>query len=168
VSVGMFEHVGAPHYREYFRNVHQRLDRDGVALIHTIGRMDPPGGTSPWITKYIFPGGYTPAMSEMMAAVEKEVMYCTDVEVWRLHYAETLRHWDERFEANIDKARALYDDRFCRMWRYYLIACEMAFRYYGQVVFQVQLTHNQSAVPLSRDYLYREPAQDIAMARAAE
>lgn len=166
VSVGMFEHVGAPHYREYFRNVHQRLAPDGVALIHTIGRVTPPGATSPWITKYIFPGGYVPALSEMMAAVEKERFWSTDVEVWRLHYAETLRHWHDRFMANCDKARALYDERFCRMWRYYLLASEMTFRHYGQVVFQVQLAHRQDAVPLSRAYLY--PAQPQVTARAAE
>ena len=166
VSVGMFEHVGAPHYREYFRNVHARLAPDGVALIHTIGRVTPPGATSPWITKYIFPGGYCPSLSEMMAAVEKEGFWSTDVEVWRLHYAETLRHWHDRFMANRDKARALYDDRFCRMWRYYLIASEMTFRHFGQVVFQVQLAHRQDAVPLTRDYLYR--AERRITARAAE
>ncbi|MBI1218925.1 MAG: methyltransferase domain-containing protein [Rhodobacteraceae bacterium] len=166
VSVGMFEHVGTPHYREYFRNVHQRLGPDGVALIHTIGRVSPPGSTSPWITKYIFPGGYIPALSEMMAAVEKEGFWSTDVEVWRLHYAETLRHWHSRFMANCDKARALYDERFCRMWRYYLLASEMTFRHYGQVVFQVQLAHRQDAVPLTRAYLYPDGQQ--AAARAAE
>jgi cyclopropane-fatty-acyl-phospholipid synthase len=166
VSVGMFEHVGVPHYREYFRNVHARLAPDGVALIHTIGRVSPPGSTSPWITKYIFPGGYCPSLSEMMAAVEKEGFWSTDIEVWRLHYAETLRHWHDRFMANIDKARVLYDERFCRMWRYYLIASEMTFRHYGQVVFQVQLAHRQDAVPLTRAYLY--PAEPQVTARAAE
>lgn len=155
VSVGMFEHVGVPHYREYFRHVHDRLARDGVALIHTIGRASPPGHTSPWLTKYIFPGGYVPAMSEMMAAVEKEDLFAADMEILRLHYAETLRHWHDRFVANIDKARALYDEKFCRMWRYYLLACEMTFRHSRQVVFQVQLSHRIDAVPLTRDYLYR-------------
>ncbi|SFP80061.1 SAM-dependent methyltransferase [Tranquillimonas alkanivorans] len=154
VSVGMFEHVGAPHYREYFRHVYDKLAPDGVALIHTIGRCGPPGATSPWIAKYIFPGGYIPAMSEMMAAVEKEDLTATDVEVWRIHYAETLKHWHERFAANIDRAREIYDERFCRMWRYYLIACELTFRYSPQVVFQVQLSHDKQAVPLTRDYLY--------------
>ena len=116
----MFEHVGQPHYREYFRGVHDRLKPDGVALVHTIGRTDPPSITSPWIDKYIFPGGYIPSMSEAMAAVEKEDLYPCDVEVWRLHYAETLRHWHDRFTARRDEAVALYDERFFRMWRYYL------------------------------------------------
>lgn len=154
VSVGMFEHVGVPHYREYFRHVRARLTEGGVALIHTIGRNTPPGSTSPWITKYIFPGGYLPALSEVMAAVEKERLWTTDVEIWRLHYAETLLHWRRRFEANIEKARALYDDRFCRMWRYYLVASEMSFRYHNQAVFQLQLARRRDAVPLTRDYLY--------------
>ena len=166
VSVGMFEHVGVPHYREYFRNVHERLAPDGVALIHTIGRLSPPGYTSPWIDRYIFPGGYCPSMSEMARAIEDERLYTTDIEVWRLHYAETLKHWFDRFVANEDKARALYDERFCRMWRYYLVACEMTFRHSRQAVFQVQLTHDQRAVPLTRDYLY--PAGQEEMRHAAE
>ncbi|WP_425603334.1 class I SAM-dependent methyltransferase [Ruixingdingia sedimenti] len=166
VSVGMFEHVGAPHYREYFRHMKKLLNPDGVALIHTIGRFSPPGSTSPWITKYIFPGGYCPALSETMAAVEREGLVETDVEIWRLHYAETLRHWQMRFEANIDKVRALYDDRFCRMWRFYLVASEMSFRYGGQCVFQIQLARRQEAVPLTRDYLYVPEAR--AALRAAE
>jgi cyclopropane-fatty-acyl-phospholipid synthase len=155
VSVGMFEHVGLPHYREYFRQVGDRLHPDGVALIHTIGRPGPPGVTSPWITKYIFPGGYVPALSEVMPAIQDSGLYTTDIEVWRLHYAETLRHWRARFEVNIDRVRALYDDRFCRMWRYYLVASEMTFRHHRQCVFQIQLAHRQDAVPLTRDYLYR-------------
>ncbi|MDE3078776.1 MAG: class I SAM-dependent methyltransferase, partial [Paracoccaceae bacterium] len=154
VSVGMFEHVGVPHYREYFSAVHDRLAPDGVALIHTIGRVTPPGSTSPWILKYIFPGGYVPALSEMMSAVEKNALWSTDIEVWRMHYAYTLRHWHDRFVAKQDKAKALYDERFCRMWRYYLIASEMSFRHYGQCVFQVQLARRQEAVPLTRTYLY--------------
>ncbi|NNF70930.1 MAG: class I SAM-dependent methyltransferase [Rhodobacteraceae bacterium] len=166
VSVGMFEHVGVPHYREYFHNVSDRLSPDGIALIHTIGRMRPPGTTSPWIEKYIFPGGYVPALSEMTAALEKEHLYATDVEIWRLHYAETLRQWSERFEANIDAARKLYDERFCRMWRYYLIICEMTFRHGRQAVFQVQLAHRQDAVPLTRDYLY--PNAQEGLRNAAE
>ena len=153
VSVGMFEHVGAPHYREYFGHVRDCLTEDGVALIHTIGRIDAPGSTSPWITKYIFPGGYVPALSEVMAAVEQEQLWTDDIEVWRLHYAETLRHWRARFEANIAAAEALYDARFCRMWRYYLVASEMSFRHFNQVVFQIQLSRRQEAVPLTRDYM---------------
>ncbi len=167
VSIGMFEHVGVPHYREYFRKVHDLLRPDGVALIHTIGRTTPPGTTSPFILKYIFPGGYVPAMSEAMAAVEKEHLYPDDVEVWRLHYAETLKHWRARFEANIDKARALYDEKFCRMWRYYLLGSELTFRLDDQAVFQFQLSHDQAAVPLTRDYLYREP-DSHEMRHAAE
>ena len=159
VSVGMFEHVGVPHYREYFAKVSALLDADGVALIHTIGRSGRPGITSPWIAKYIFPGGYVPALSEVMPAVQDSGLWTTDVEVWRLHYAETLRHWRARFEANIDKARALYDERFCRMWRYYLVASEMTFRHHGQCVFQIQLAHRQDAVPLTRDYLYPPATQ---------
>jgi cyclopropane-fatty-acyl-phospholipid synthase len=154
VSVGMFEHVGVPHYREYFDTVRDRLKDDGVALIHTIGRAAPPGTTSPWIAKYIFPGGYVPAMSEVARAFEEADLYPCDVEVWRLHYAETLKHWYERFVANEEKARALYDERFCRMWRYYLKACELTFRHNRQCVFQVQLARQQRAVPLTRDYLY--------------
>ncbi|MBT9384931.1 cyclopropane-fatty-acyl-phospholipid synthase family protein [Pseudooceanicola sp. CBS1P-1] len=169
VSVGMFEHVGVPHYREYFRHVKKFLAPDGVALIHTIGRSDPPGITNNFITKYIFPGGYVPAMSEAMAAVEKEKLVATDVEVWRLHYAETLKHWYERFMENVDKAREIYDDRFVRMWRLYLIACEMTFRLNDQVVFQFQLARDQEAVPLTRDYLYVEPEHvPLPQAKAAQ
>ncbi len=157
VSVGMFEHVGVPYYRDYFDTVHARLKEGGVALIHTIGRATPPGTTSPWIAKYIFPGGYVPALSEMSAAVEEADLYPTDVEIWRLHYAETLKHWYERFAANEDRARALYDARFCRMWRYYLKACELTFRYNRQCVFQFQMARRQDAVPLTRDYLYQRP-----------
>lgn len=154
VSVGMFEHVGVPHYGEYFGKVRSLLEEHGIALIHTIGRTDGPGATSPWINKYIFPGGYVPAMSEAIKSVEKRDLIATDVEVWRLHYAETLRHWYERFMANIDQARELYDERFCRMWRYYLLACELSFRFDKQVVFQFQLAPSQNNVPLTRDYLY--------------
>jgi len=154
VSVGMFEHVGAPQYRTYFNKINDLLTEDGIALIHTIGRAKPPGATNPWISKYIFPGGYVPSMSEMTAAVEQSGLITTDLEVWRLHYAETLRHWYDRFMVRIDEARRLYDDQFCRMWRFYLMACEMTFRLDKQVVFQVQLSRRQDALPLTRDYLY--------------
>jgi len=164
VSVGMFEHVGVPHYDDYFATVRRLLKPDGIALIHTIGRAGQPGATSPWILKYIFPGGYCPAMSEAVAAVERHDLVTTDVEVWRLHYAATLREWRRRFEANIDKVRALYDERFCRMWRYYLIASELTFRLNNQVVFQFQMSPKQDAVPLTRDYLY---TADGARARQA-
>jgi cyclopropane-fatty-acyl-phospholipid synthase len=154
VSVGMFEHVGVPHFREYFRHVGRMLAQDGVALIHTIGRNGPPSTTSPWVAKHIFPGGYVPSLSEAMAAIEDEGLTTTDIEVWRLHYAYTLKHWYDRFQANREKAAALYDERFCRMWTYYLVAAEMSFRLGIQNVLQFQLTHDQEAVPLTRDYLY--------------
>ncbi len=166
VSVGMFEHVGAPHYRTFFHKVEDLLAPDGVALIHTIGRASPPGATNPWIAKYIFPGGYVPAMSEVMAAVETTDLWPADVEVWRLHYAETLRHWQERFATNIDRVRALYDERFCRMWRFYLVGSEQAFRVGRKCVFQFQLARRREAVPLSRDYLY--PSERSGIAQAAE
>lgn len=165
VSVGMFEHVGVPHYREYFSHVRNKLTEDGIALIHTIGRSAPPSRTSPWIAKYIFPGGYVPAMSECLKALEKEDLWLTDVEVWRLHYAETLKHWHDRFMDHIDEVREIYDDRFCRMWRFYLIASELTFRLHRQCVFQFQLARKQDAVPLSRDYLY---GGDLHLAQAAE
>jgi cyclopropane-fatty-acyl-phospholipid synthase len=164
VSVGMFEHVGVPHYRTYFRTVRDLLTDDGIALIHTIGRLSPPGSTNPWMSKYIFPGGYVPAMSEVMAAVEKENLWATDVEIWRLHYAETLRHWLNRFEGNIDKARELYDDRFCRMWRFYLVGCEQTFRFNRQCVFQFQLARKLDTVPMTRDYIYAPARRPISQA----
>lgn len=167
VSVGMFEHVGVPHYREYFSHVRARLKDDGIALIHTIGRVTPPTASSPWTVKYIFPGGYVPAMSEAMSAIEKERLCTDDVEVWRLHYAKTLRHWFNRFTARKDEAIALYDERFYRMWKFYLASAEMSFRQAGLVVFHFQLSRDQAAVPLTRDYLYSSPeeAEDL---RAAE
>jgi cyclopropane-fatty-acyl-phospholipid synthase len=153
VSVGMFEHVGPTHYREFFGKLRELLTDDGVALLHSIGRMEPPGGMNPWIRKYIFPGGYTPALSEVFTAVQDSGLWVTDLEILRLHYAETLRAWRERFEANRDKIRALYDERFCRMWEFYLIGCELSFRYMNQMVFQMQITRQQGAVPLTRDYM---------------
>ncbi len=144
----------SPHYVEYFRTVRDKLTEDGIALIHTIGRTTPPGANSPWIEKYVFPGGYIPALSEMMAAVEKVDLMSQDIEVWRLHYAHTLSHWHHRFLSNAERVREIYDERFCRMWRYYLVACEQTFRYNRQVVFQVQLAKKLQAVPITRDYLY--------------
>lgn len=154
VSVGMFEHVGRPNYATYFAKVRDLLAPDGVALIHTIGRAGRPSITSPWITRHIFPGGYCPALSEVMPHIQTTGLFTTDIEVWRLHYAQTLLHWRMRFEANLDQVTALYDARFCKMWRYYLVASEMTFRHHQQVVFQIQLAHMQDAVPLTRDYLY--------------
>ena len=163
VSVGMFEHVGVPHYKEFFATLRDRLKDDGVALLHTIGRADGPGSTNPWITHYIFPGGYSPALSEVLAIVEQSGLYVTDVEVWRLHYAETLKEWRNRFEAKLDQVQSIYDERFCRMWRFYLVASEVAFRHNGHVVFQIQLAKKQDAVPLTRDYLtIRERLDDSA------
>lgn len=154
VSVGMFEHVGVGYYRAFFGKIRELLADDGVALIHTIGRTAGPGTTNPWIRKYIFPGGYIPALSEMTAAIEKSGLVTTDVEVLRLHYAETLRHWRNRFVANWKKAAEIYDERFCRMWEFYLAASEVAFRHMDLVVYQIQLARDQNAVPLTRDYAY--------------
>ncbi|MDY6955597.1 MAG: cyclopropane-fatty-acyl-phospholipid synthase family protein [Pseudomonadota bacterium] len=154
VSVGMFEHVGVAHYARFFRQLGERLAPDGVALIHAIGRADPPGDTNAWTRKYIFPGGYCPALSEVVAAVERSGLWLTDVEILRLHYAETLRRWFDRFQAQRERARALYDERFCRMWEFYLAGAEMGFRHGRLMVFQIQLAHQRDAVPLTRDYLY--------------
>ncbi|MBN43294.1 MAG: SAM-dependent methyltransferase [Alphaproteobacteria bacterium] len=153
VSVGMFEHVGTGHHLEYFRKAKQLLAEDGIFLLHSIGRMEPPGTTNQWLRKYIFPGGYTPALSETLSAIEKAGLWVTDIEILRLHYAETLHHWYERFMAQREKAVELYDERFCRMWEFYLIGCEISFRYMGQMVFQIQIAKRQDAVPLTRDYI---------------
>ncbi len=162
VSVGMFEHVGAGHFREFFARLRDLLTDDGVALLHSIGRMEPPGTTSAWLRKYIFPGGYTPAMSEVLAALEKERLYITDIEVLRLHYAKTLWHWNDRFQKNRARVAELYDERFCRMWEFYLKACEMAFMYLNQMVFQMQITRRQDAVPLLRDYVTEWEREQVA------
>ena len=153
VSVGMFEHVGVTHYGEFFAKLRDLLSDDGVALLHTIGRADGPGTTNPWLAKYIFPGGYTPALSEIVPVIEKAGLYITDIEILRLHYAQTLRDWRRRFNANRDAVRAVYDERFCRMWDFYLAGCEAAFRYGGQLNFQIQLAKKQDTVPLTRDYI---------------
>lgn len=156
VSVGMFEHVGTQHYDEFFGTVRRLLAEDGVMVLHTIGRASPPGGTNAWLRKYIFPGGYSPALSELAAALEQAGLFLTDVEVLRHHYAETLRQWRLAFLAQQDQARRLYDDRFCRMWDFYLAGCEVVFRYSDQVVFQLQITRNRYAVPETRDYMVDE------------
>ena len=153
VSVGMFEHVGARHYREFFGKLRELLADDGVALLHSIGRMEAPGTTNAWLRKYIFPGGYAPALSEVMAALEKEKLYVTDIEILRLHYAKTLEHWNERFQKNRSKVAEIYDERFCRMWEFYLLGCISAFKYWNQMIFQMQISRNQDAVPLTRDYV---------------
>jgi cyclopropane-fatty-acyl-phospholipid synthase len=155
ISVGMFEHVGVGYYRAYFRKVAELLTEDGVALVHTIGRTTPPGATNPFIAKYIFPGGYIPALSEITAAVEREGLVITDVEVLRLHYAETLKAWRERFLARRDEAVAMYDERFARMWEFYLAASEASFRHNDLVVFQLQLAKRLDTLPVTRGYMER-------------
>jgi cyclopropane-fatty-acyl-phospholipid synthase len=168
VSVGMFEHVGVVHYPTFFRRVKGLLAEDGVALLHSIGRFDGPGVTNPWIRKYIFPGGYVPAMSEVLPVVERTGLLVTDVEILRLHYAETLRAWRLRFNANRERIRTLYDERFCRMWEFYLAASEVAFRSQGHMNFQMQLARRLEVVPLTRDYItdwersHRAPAAERA------
>jgi len=154
VSVGMFEHVGPKHYRQYFRRARALLKDDGVMVLHSIGSSVPAAPTNPWITKYIFPGGHVPSLSEVIPAIEKERLVVTDLEVLHLHYAETLRHWRERFNAQREKARKLYDERFCRMWDFYLAICELGFRFNDLMVFQVQLAKTPEAVPWRRDYIY--------------
>jgi cyclopropane-fatty-acyl-phospholipid synthase len=154
VSVGMFEHVGVSHYGTYFKKVRDLLSQNGVAVIHSIGRSEPPAVTNPFIAKYIFPGGYIPALSEVVVAVERSGLMITDLEILRLHYAETLRAWRERFLANWDKAAAILDERFCRMWEFYLAGSETAFRYQGLVVFQLQLAKRMTTLPITRDYIY--------------
>jgi cyclopropane-fatty-acyl-phospholipid synthase len=154
VSVGMFEHVGITLYDTFFRRMRDLLAPNGVALLHTIGRTNGPGTTNSWITKYIFPGGYSPALSEVMAAVERSGLYATDIEVLRLHYAETLKEWRLRFQRNWAKAAALYDERFCRMWEFYLASAEMTFRYDQLVVFQIQLARRFETLSMTRDYMF--------------
>lgn len=154
VSIGMFEHVGLKQYETFFQDIKRCLKRDGIALIHSIGRMDGPSTTNPWIAKYIFPGGYSPALSEVFAAVEKTGLWVTDCEILRLHYAKTIAEWYKRFTANREKIRALYDDRFVRMFELYLLASEQAFRVQGHMNFQLQLTADVEAVPLTRDYMF--------------
>jgi cyclopropane-fatty-acyl-phospholipid synthase len=154
VSVGMFEHVGLNHYRAFFAKLKSLLAPDGVALLHSIGRKDGPGTTIPWMRKYIFPGGYVPALSEVLPTVEELRLWVTDIEILRLHYAETLRAWRRRFERNRDRVKALYDERFCRMWEIYLVGSEIAFRRQDHMVFQMQLAKAVDAVPLTRDYMF--------------
>jgi cyclopropane-fatty-acyl-phospholipid synthase len=154
VSVGMFEHVGVVHYRSFFERIRELLAPNGVALIHSIGRFDGPASTNPFIDKYIFPGGYIPALSEVLPAVERAGLLVTDVEILRLHYAMTLRHWRQRFRASWHTAVERYGERFCRMWEFYLAGAETGFRYQNLMVFQLQLTKDQTALPLTRDYFH--------------
>ncbi len=158
VSVGMFEHVGVGYYDTFFGKCATILADDGVMLLHSIGRSEGPGVTNPWINKYIFPGGYIPALSEVLPAVERAGLLVTDIEILRLHYAETLKHWRERFLAHREDLHKAYDERFVRMWEFYLAASEMTFREQNMMVFQLQLTKRQGVVPITRDYIAREEA----------
>ena len=169
VSVGMFEHVGVHHYDEFFAKVNALLEDDGLMVLHSIGHMSPPGTASPWLRKYIFPGAYSPALSEVFTSVEQASLWVTDVEILRLHYAKTLNHWWRRFEANRDKVAAMYDERFCRMWEFYLVSAEMMFLTGSQLVFHMQLARQRDAAPIVRDYItdlqrsYKE-TEDMAAA----
>jgi len=153
VSVGMFEHVGVKHYDKFFGQIRNLLADDGVALVHSITRFGPPSVTNPWVRKHIFPGGYIPALSEVFAAIERAGLKVTDMECLRLHYAMTLRHWRENFSARREKAVALYDERFFRLWEFYLALSEAAFRHQNYMVSQIQLTRKQESVPLTRNYI---------------
>lgn len=153
VSVGMFEHVGVAHYQEYFSAIKDRLTDDGCALVHSIGRKGGPGTTGAWIRKYIFPGGYSPALSETFAEIEKAGLWVTDCEILRLHYAHTLLEWEKRFQANRVKVAEMFDEAFCRMWEFYLIVSEFSFRHGKHMNFQIQLSKTVDALPLARDYM---------------
>tara|TARA_B100002052_G_scaffold297246_1_gene327516 strand:+ start:1876 stop:3063 length:1188 start_codon:yes stop_codon:yes gene_type:complete len=154
VSVGMFEHVGRKFYGTYFNQVSKLLKEKGIALIHTIGSSNPPRDPQPWITKYIFPGGYTPSLSEVSRPIENSGLIISDMEVLRMHYAHTLRHWKERFLSKKEDVLGMFDEKFYRMWEFYLASCEMAFKWGDQVVFQFQLSKDNSSVPNTRDYIY--------------
>ena len=154
VSVGMFEHVGRKFYKTFFKKVSQILNVNGVALLHTIGSVNPPRDPHPWITRYIFPGGYTPSLSEVVGPIEKSGLVVSDIEVLRMHYAHTLKNWKERFKKNKEKVIQMFDERFFRMFEFYLSSCEMAFKHGDQVVYQFQLTKKLTTTPSTRDYIY--------------
>jgi len=153
VSIGMFEHVGVPHYTEFFDKVFDLLKPDGLAVIHAIGHRTPPNTTGPWIRKYIFPGGYSPSLSETFAAIERSGLWVADTEILRLHYAYTLREWRRRFEERRGEVAEMFDEKFCRMWEFYLSTSEFAFRNGGHFNFQLQLTKSVDALPIRRDYM---------------
>jgi cyclopropane-fatty-acyl-phospholipid synthase len=159
ISVGMFEHVGVDHYDTFFKRCAELLTDDGVMMLHSIGRSEGPGITNPWIAKYIFPGGYIPALSEVLPCIERAGLLVCDIEILRLHYAETLKAWRNRFLARREEAAALYDERFVRMWEFYLAASEMSFRKQAVMNFQIQITKRQSVVPMTRDYIQRQEAK---------
>jgi cyclopropane-fatty-acyl-phospholipid synthase len=165
VSVGMFEHVGVNHYDTFFHKSAQLLADEGVMVLHSIGRSEGPSVTSPWIAKYIFPGGYIPALSEVLPKIERAGLLVTDIEILRLHYAETLKHWRERFLAHREEAERIYDRRFVRMWEFYLAASEMSFREQNMMVMQIQLTKRQGVVPITRDYIMGEELRLAAAER---
>jgi cyclopropane-fatty-acyl-phospholipid synthase len=164
LSVAMFEAVGVAHYRRFFEVVRRSLKEDGVALVHSIGRSKGPGATNAWLAKYIFPGGYSPALSEVVPAVERSGLLLTDIEILRGHYARTLAHWRWRFAANRDAIASLYDERFCRMFEFYLAGCELAFRHGGHMNWQMQLARREDVLPMTRDYMWQ--AERRAGARA--
>lgn len=153
VSVGMFEHVGIGHYGNFFAAIRRALTPNGVALLHAIGRGAGPSSTNPWLDRYIFPGGYCPALSEVLPAIERAGLFVTDIEIWRGHYAKTLEHWRKRFAARRDAAASRFDERFCRMVEFYLSAAELSFRAQGFMVFQIQLARRPDAVPPTRAYI---------------
>jgi len=155
VSVGMFEHVGRKFYKKFFKQINKLLNDDGVSLIHTIGSVNPPRDPHPWITKYIFPGGYTPSLSEVVTPIEKADLIVSDIEVLKLHYSHTLRHWKENCIKNKEKIIEMFDVRFYRMWEFYLASSESAFKWGDQVVYQLQLTKNYTSTPTTRNYIYR-------------
>ena len=155
VSIGMFEHVGRKFYNKFFKQIEKLLNDDGVSLIHTIGSVNPPRDTQPWISKYIFPGGYTPSLSEVTTPIEKAGLIVSDIEVLKLHYSHTLRHWKENCIKNKDKIIKMFDEKFFRMWEFYLVSCESAFKWGPQVVYQLQLTKNYASTPITRDYIYQ-------------
>ena len=169
VSIGMFEHVGVSHYDEFFGKVYDLMKHDGFALLHSIGHMSPPSVASPWLRKYIFPGAYSPALSETFAATERQHLWVSDVEVLRIHYADTLVEWNKRFQQNRDRIAEIYDERFCRMWEFYLLSAETMFRTGAQMVFQMQLSRIREATGLTRDYMFETEAmyrkQDVAKGR---
>jgi len=159
--------VGQPYYAAFFHQLSDLLKQDGIALLHTIGRTSGPGTTNAWLRRYIFPGGYTPALSELSAAREQTPLLVTDLEVWRLHYAETLAEWYRRFQSVRAEVAERFDERFCRMWEFYLASCEGTFRYWDQVVFHVQMAKRHDAVPVTRDYMYPREALSNVLRQAS-
>lgn len=162
VSVGMFEHVGIRYYKTFFQKIKSLLTSNGLALLHSIGRSFGPGVTNPWIRKYIFPGGYCPALSEVIPSLEQLKLYVNDVEILHPHYAQTLYHWRQNFIKHWDQAKNIYDERFCRMWEFYLAASEIAFRNLGFMVFQIQFSKSLESIPLTRDYI-RDAEQQFSL-----